>query len=695
VKTSRFRSSIRLQLAGVTMLAMAVALIFAFVAFAAYEVRMFRRETVASTSTLAGIVGANSTAAILFNDSDAASRTLLALDGVAGVVAAALYKADGQIFATYVRSPTWRAIIPDRVARGGGFRFERGRLSLFAPIGLEGEPVGVVFVATDLRLLNERLRQYLLMAVAILFASGAIAWLLSLYLHLWVAKPLLGLTEVARQIAERQNFTARVSDLGRSDELGVLVRGFNQMLERIQAHDTERREIHAGLEARVQGRTAELAAANAALRAEIEERTRIQHEVQEHRDQLQNALSQLRTVQERMVRHERMSALGQMAGGVAHDFNNVLTPIVGYADLLVSLLQDSPAQGDALAMAREILTAANDAKDIIQRVSRLYRTETQESDSVDIGAAVQGALAITEPKWRSEMSARGAGIKIVVRTEGASRVAGGESALREALTNLFLNAVDAMPRGGTLTVSAEDVGDRVVVKVADTGCGMAAWQLRHCFSPFFTTKGAHGTGLGLAIVHSIVESHRGEIEVQSELDKGTTFTIRLPRWTARLERSANEWPSPIRPLRILLVDDDPRTVHVIARYLRADGHVVEQARSGEEGIGKFGEGAFDLVITDRAMPDVSGDKVAEAVKARRAEVLVIMLTGFGWVMKDRQEKPAGVDMVLAKPVTRAELRESIAALCTAALSARPEETPVAAADADAPPATIGDAASQS
>jgi CheY-like chemotaxis protein len=395
-------------------------------------------------------------------------------------------------------------------------------------------------------------------------------------------------------------------------------------------------------------------------------------------------------MQERMMRHERMSALGQMAGGVAHDFNNVLTPIVGYADLLVSLLQDSAEQGDALAMAREIQVAANDAKEIVKRVSRLYRTEVQETDAVDVGAVVQGALAITQPKWQSEMSARGVGIKIVVRVEGVSRVAGSESALREALTNLLLNAVDAMPRGGTLTISAEDLDDRVVLKVTDTGCGMAAWQLRHCFSPFFTTKGAHGTGLGLAIVRSIVESHRGEIEVQSEPNKGTTFTIRLPRWTAWADPIVEVGQAPIRPLRVLLVDDDPRTIHVVARYLRADGHAVEEARSGEEGIRKFGEGPFDLVITDRAMPDISGDRVAEAVKARGARVPVIMLTGFGWIMKDHKEIPAGVDLILSKPVTHAELSQSIAALAAPRVDAR-----TTASESGSPPRASGAPAFQS
>ena len=229
--------------------------------------------------------------------------------------------------------------------------------------------------------------------------------------------------------------------------------------------------------------------------------------------------------------------------------------------------------------------------------------------------------------------------------------------------NLIFNAVDAMPHGGRLRIATalDAAASTVRLTVADDGIGMTADVRRRCLEPYFTTKGARGTGLGLAMSYGSVARHQGSIDVASEPGRGTTVSIRLPA-SAHRPAPTPELPDDAAraPRRVLVVDDDPVPRQMVAESLMSDGHVVETATNGRQAFERFARGRFDVVVTDRAMPEMNGVELAAAiVDLARARPGVIMLSGFGHHAGPPDELPPGVDVVLAKPVALEQLRQAL------------------------------------
>ncbi len=386
--------------------------------------------------------------------------------------------------------------------------------------------------------------------------------------------------------------------------------------------------------------------------------------------ELEKALSELRTTQQQVIQQERLSAIGQMASGIAHDFNNTLTPILGFTELLLendALLDDKAEARRCLEMLR---TSAKDAASVVSRLREFYRPAAtdEEFPVVDLAKIVQQAVSLTEPKWRSQTQAKGLKLEIAVENKTASFVAGEESALREVLTNLIFNAVDAMPEGGRITISTSIDGDNAVIRVRDTGTGMSESVRQRCLEPFFSTKGELGTGLGLSMVYGIVERHRGKLDIQSALGQGTTFIIRFPlaETTSTTDSSTTPGSKPKSTFEVLVVDDEPSVLEVVSSYFRHDGHVVATAATGREALEKFRRNHFDLVVLDRVMPEMSGDQTARFIKQLNGKVPVIMLTGFGALIDVTGSQPQPVDVVLSKPVTIDALRQTVGRLLHAA-----------------------------
>jgi CheY-like chemotaxis protein/anti-sigma regulatory factor (Ser/Thr protein kinase) len=287
--------------------------------------------------------------------------------------------------------------------------------------------------------------------------------------------------------------------------------------------------------------------------------------------------------------------------------------------------------------------------------------------AIELNTVVSQSISLTEPRWRRQTQANGITIEVKSKLQPIPPVAGDESALREVLTNLIFNAVDAMPNGGSITLETVVENDQAIIRVRDTGAGMSEEVRQRCLEPFFSTKGEQGTGLGLAMVYGIVERHRGKLEIESAPGKGTTFVIRLPL----AERTETKVVAPCegkteQPLNVLVVDDEARVREVISAYLRAEGHAVTTASSGREGIDRFRAEPFDMVVTDRAMPEMSGDQMASLVKQLRPEIPIVLLTGFGALIEVTGSQPKDVDVVLSKPVTLSALRKTIDALRHAA-----------------------------
>jgi PAS domain S-box-containing protein len=400
---------------------------------------------------------------------------------------------------------------------------------------------------------------------------------------------------------------------------------------------------------------------------------------------LQQAYDDLRQSQQTVMQQERLRALGQMASGIAHDINNAISPMTLYTE---SLLEGEPNLSDR---ARDYLTTMQRSiEDVTQTVSRMrefYRQREPEIvlAPIDLNRLAQQVAELTRARWRDVPQERG--IVINLQPELASNlpsVMGAEGEIRDALTNLIFNAVDAMPEGGTLTLRTRAVpasgrpGEAesaafVRLEVCDTGVGMDEETKQHCLEPFFTTKGERGTGLGLAMVYGMVQRHSADIELESQPGKGTTvrlsFPVSAPVMTSVARPSAP--PHPAQRLRLLLVDDDPLIIKSLRDTLGGDGHLITAADSGQKGIEAFiaaekrGE-PFAVVITDLGMPHVDGRKVAAAVKAASPSTPVILLSGWGQRLVAQNDVPPHVDRVLNKPPKLHELRSALAELTAGA-----------------------------
>jgi signal transduction histidine kinase/CheY-like chemotaxis protein len=386
--------------------------------------------------------------------------------------------------------------------------------------------------------------------------------------------------------------------------------------------------------------------------------------------ELEKTLAELKATQHQVIQQERLSALGQMAAGIAHDFNNTLMPILGFADVLLhneTMLDDKAETRRCLEMLR---TSAKDAASVVSRLREFYRPadSNEEFPIVDLAKVVEQAVSLTEPKWRGLTQARGITVEVVTDFKTYPIVAGDESALREVLTNLLFNAVDAMPRGGRVSLETATENDRAVLRVADNGTGMTEAVRRRCLEPFFSTKGEHGTGLGLSMVYGIVERHRGQLEIESAAGKGTTFVIRLPL-AQEIALTAPSTPAETKSssaLKVLVVDDEARSREVLMAYLQTDNHSVATASSGREALEKFRLRQFDLVVMDRAMPEMNGEQTARFIKQVNQNIPVILLTGFSGQLGEDGAKPAAVDIVLNKPITLDALRRTISKVVHAA-----------------------------
>ena len=391
--------------------------------------------------------------------------------------------------------------------------------------------------------------------------------------------------------------------------------------------------------------------------------------------ELQGAYEELRRTQQAITQQERLRALGQMASGIAHDINNAITPISLYTDLLLANEPGLTARGRGCL--ETISRAIGDVANTVARMREFYRPREAEValQPVNLNEMVRQVVDLTRARW-FDMPQQ-LGLLIEVQTQLAPNlldVAGLASEIREALTNLVFNAVDAMPSGGRLTLRTVLSGSHVRCEVSDTGVGMDEDTRRRCLEPFFTTKGERGTGLGLAMVYGVAQRHHAKVEIDSVPGQGTTMTLVFQLATAVAEPQqptcSTEAPEPQAPLRILVVDDDPVLLKSLREVLEAEGHAVTTANGGEEGIEAFRSacgagGGFCVVITDLGMPRVDGRQVATTVKATSAATPVIMLTGWGRRLAGESEKPPNVDCMLSKPPQLRELRAALHAVSQA------------------------------
>ncbi|HET7112744.1 MAG TPA: response regulator [Pyrinomonadaceae bacterium] len=394
-------------------------------------------------------------------------------------------------------------------------------------------------------------------------------------------------------------------------------------------------------------------------------------QAEKHVKELSHYIAEQERIREQFSQMEKLSALGELASGVAHDFNNTLAGILGRAQLL-----QRTNDPDKIKRGLDIIikTAEDGAKTVkrIQDFARQRRDHNFELVSID--QILLDASEITRPRWKNCAEASNIHISVDLQIGSNAMVMGDDSELREVLVNMVFNAIDAMPEGGTLTLSTSTVDQSVVIKVVDTGVGMYPEVRSRIFDPFFTTKGKAGLGLGLAVSFGIIRRHGGNIDVDSHYGNGTEFRITLPVATI-VENSIQVEPADPEPPpavisalpaeqenaqpRLLIVDDEDFVRDLLREILEGEDCDVSIAASGSEALAMFKDFQFDAVCTDVGMPGMSGWELAREIRHLNQQIPIAVITGWGEAVGSNEQRAAGVNWVIAKPFTADRIAELV------------------------------------
>jgi CheY-like chemotaxis protein len=386
--------------------------------------------------------------------------------------------------------------------------------------------------------------------------------------------------------------------------------------------------------------------------------------------ELRSLLDDLVASHLRVVQQERLRAFREMAGEVAHDFNNTLSGILARAQLLLADVQDP----DVRRSLRMIEQVALEGAWVVRRFQDFSRTRpARPFQPLDLNQLIEEIAASARSRWTQQLAARGITGEVQAELGPVPLVPGDMAELRQVLTAITLNALDAMPEGGNLTFRTGTEGTRAYCQIADTGVGMTEQIRLHIFDPFFTTKREKGKGFGLSGAYAIIDRHGGEMTVESEPGKGTLFTVWLPtgaeKPVARPETArpaaiaaAQEAPAPAKAAqgaKILVVDDSEEVREVLRELLSRHGYTVVTAPDGESGLVELDARVFDMAMVDLGLPGISGLEVARRLKARWPATPVALMTGYGDRLGSEDAQTKGVDFVLAKPFSLDQLRSVV------------------------------------
>lgn len=410
-------------------------------------------------------------------------------------------------------------------------------------------------------------------------------------------------------------------------------------------------------------------------------------------DDLRTMNAELVETQQQVMRQERLRALGQMAGGIAHDINNALSPVVGFSDML---LQESTNLDDhSKKLLQLIRLAALDISRIVERMRQLYRKREAnelEMEPIDVKQIVRETIELTRPKWRDQSDNGG---EIRISTDFARvlpQIPGSDTEVREALTNIVLNAVDAMPDGGRIVIAGythplpvnqgETIQpEQVIIDVIDEGTGMSVETAERALEPFFTTKGEAGTGLGLPMVHQVMQHHSGTVSIhpRSDDESGTIVRLVFPVDTSPYDqrtRIVDDDPNGLK-LKILVVDDEPMLRMVVEEMLSAEGHEITVASGGTRASELVSEAftsgsPFDVVVSDIEMPVLNGRMLAEYIESESPNTDVILMTGWTDRQLDIETISTRVIGLLQKPPRLADITALLAVVARNVTPVTPE-----------------------
>ena len=369
------------------------------------------------------------------------------------------------------------------------------------------------------------------------------------------------------------------------------------------------------------------------------------------------AYKHLQDFQDQVIQSEKIRALGEMAGGVAHDFNNLLAAILGRTQLLL----ENTSEVESKKWLKIIEQAALDGAETIRKIlefSRTYKDKTFVK--LGLNKLVEDAIEITRPYWKDKSEAKGIKINLNKELGMILPIEGNAAELREVITNLIINAVDAMSEGGTLNLSTKVKEGWVFLSVKDSGSGMSEETSNNIFTSFFTTKGVGHTGLGMSTCNVIIKRHQGHIIVNTREGQGTEIIVKMPvSVRSENKKEPSKLRIPFKPAKILIIDDDKEVRDVLRDILSIAGYDIHISATGKEGLLAFNEIDFDLVFTDLGMPDMNGWEIANSINKINSKIPVILITGWGDQFGKEQLKESGIDLIVSKPFDRKDLLKII------------------------------------
>jgi signal transduction histidine kinase/ActR/RegA family two-component response regulator len=620
----------------------------------------YRSKLVKHTIVMAEIVGANSTAALTFRDSETAYEILAALKAEKELITACLYDAEGMLFTSFFNELFYQftpapamppKLIPE--ASLSEQNFSKRYFELIQPIRLDNKIIGYIGLRTDLISLNAQLQLFVVMVILfslILFGLGAI---ICARLNRTIVGPVTILASAMEQIPVHQNFDTRVTKQY-NDEIGVLIDGFNTMLDQIQKRDRAIAQYHNHLEELVESRTQELNITNNQLRAEIEER---------------------QEVQARLAHAQKMEAIGTLAGGVAHDLNNILSGVVSYPDLL---LLDLPENSELRKPIETIKASGRKAAAIVQDLLTLARRGVRIEEQVELKQLILDYLE--SPEYH-EMIRNHQGVEVIFSDDGNSHILTGSPVhLSKTIMNLLSNSAEAIPENGTIEIHLEEFyfnskpvdfakwneGPYICLSITDTGIGIPQQCISRIFEPFYSRKvmGRSGTGLGMAVVWGTVEDHNGYISVTSKEGQGTTFQLFFP--------ANQKTPPTIAPIKlaekqfsgngqtVLVVDDSEDQRQIATEILLRFGYSATAVASGEAAVEYIRHNAVDLLLLDMLMaPGIDGLETYRQILQFQPGQKAVIASGYSQTNHIEDARLLGISEYVLKPYTVTRIGEAV------------------------------------
>lgn len=567
--------------------------------------------------------------ALRFDVSKDADIILSSLRNIPRINLARVYLPDGSLFARYERDSGQAQAHYE--LKDSTFEFKDNEALLIKKIMHDGDFLGFLVISHDLDGLKLKGRETLTILLSALIVSLFLAEFLAIIFLRMITRPIRHLIDVSMLISETGDLTIR-ADKTTDDDLGLLVKRYNQMLDQLQQNSVE---LSNEKEALSESRDREL------------------------------------ELQERLSRSERMESLGILAGGVAHDLNNILGPLVGYPDII---LDEMPVDAEYRHEIEQMQMATNKAAAVIQDLLTLARRGSYRRVPVNLNSIVlEYQRSITFQQLMDQHPA------ITCRCDLESTeptLMGSEHHLTQVLLNLTFNAAEAMEGGGEILVRTRSLtlenkieclevipeGSYAVLTVKDEGLGIPDEVIAHVFEPFYTRKelGSSGSGLGLSVVYGIVKDLDGYINLFSEEGKGTTFDLYFPLSNASVESSDLKASVTGGSESILVVDDLPIQRELATRILESSGYQIQTVCNGKEAIEKIQSNAFDLVLLDMIMEDgFDGLETYRGLRQINPEIRCIIVSGFSESDRVKQAEEEGVKTFLPKPYTRNELLQVV------------------------------------